>query len=275
MAKSAFRVLEIMEFVAQCNNGASHTEIAAALRIPKSSLTGLMRDLLGPGYLQLDEGTGRFTIGSQVMFLANAYLKRLNIVRDGAPSVRRIFVALNEFTSLALPKDDYCILVCAESSPSPLAHSLNIGERVPMLSSAAGKAILAFLDDAELDEYLTSNKPVRYTPQTLTKTEDIRKELKQIRETRIAYGREEYLGGITGIASPVFNIRGRPIAAISVALPTARLTEKLEKKIRATLLAETAALSSRLGADSTEQPRAKKVLGRAQLGSHIADLPVS
>jgi DNA-binding IclR family transcriptional regulator len=257
MAKSAFRVLEIMEYVAQCNNGASHTEIAAALRIPKSSLTGLMRDLLGPGYLQLDEGTGRFSIGSQVMFLANAYLKRLNIVRDGAPFVHRIFVALNEFTSLAIPKGDYCVLVCAESAPAPLAHSLNIGERVPMLSSAAGKAILAFLGNAELDEYLASIKPVRHTPQTMTKTKDIREDLKQIRETGLAYGREEYLGGITGIASPIFNVHGRPIASISVALPTARLTEKLEKKIRTTLLAETAALSSRLGADSTKQPLAK------------------
>src|SRR5437868_6212507 len=82
MAKSALRVLEIMEFVATCKNGsATHTEISNALGIPKSSLTFLLRDLQRPGYLQLDQQTGRYSIGSQVMFLAHAYIKSLNIIR--------------------------------------------------------------------------------------------------------------------------------------------------------------------------------------------------
>jgi DNA-binding IclR family transcriptional regulator len=248
-----------MEFVAQCpSGGATHTEIAAALRIPKSSLTGLLRDLTGPGYLQYEEGSGRFSIGSQVMFLAHSYLKRLNVVRDGAPFVHRIFLEVGEFTTMAIPKGDSCVVVCAENLPSPLAHSLNIGEHVPMLPSALGKAMLAFLGDEELDEYLSSHKPVSYTAHTQMKVKDIRQELMQIREAGFAYGREEYLGGISGIAAPVFNMNGRPIASVGVALPTARMTKKIEEKIQKVLLKETAALSRRLGFESTDTPRVSK-----------------
>lgn len=213
MAKSAFRVLEILEFVAQCPSGAAtHSEIATGLDIPKSSLTELLRDLTNPGYLEYDEATGRFSVGTQVMFLAHSYIKRLNIVRDGAPFVHRLFLEVNEFTTMAIPKGDQCIVVCAETLPSPLAHSLSIGEHLPMLPSALGKAILAFLDEAELDTFLATHKPVSYTAQTRMKLPDIRKEMQEIRQAGVAFSREEYLGGITGIAAPVFNLNGRPIA---------------------------------------------------------------
>jgi len=261
MAKSAFRALAIMEFVAQCKTGATHSEIAAALSIPKSSLTALLRDLEQPGYLHFEEATARYSIGSQVMFLANAYLRNLNIVREGAPIVHRVFVELNEFTALTLPQGDDCVVVCAESAASPLAHSLNLGERLPMLANAAGRVILAFLDDAEIEEYLATHRPVAYTPSTLIKLKDIRDELKNVRKAGIAFAREEYLPGITGIAAPVFNIEGRPIASIGLAVPTGRLTEKLERKIASVLLAQTTTLSRLLGAGSTKQPRAS--LGEA------------
>jgi DNA-binding IclR family transcriptional regulator len=249
MAKSAFRVLEILEYIAHCNTGATHTEIAAALKIPKSSLTELLKDLQRPGYLQMDEGSARFTIGAQVMSLSNAYLKGLNIVRDGAPFVHRIFTALNEFTSLLVPKEEFCVIVSAETPASPLAHSLSIGERAPMLASAAGKSILAFYSPGELDAYLAAHSKVpTHTPHTLVKLKDIREDLDEVRKVGLAYSREEYLLGITAIAAPVFNINMRPIASISVAVPTARLSKKLEEKIRATLQKETGALSARLGA---------------------------
>jgi len=258
MAKSAFRALAIMEFVAQRKTGATHSEIAAGLSIPKSSLTGLLRDLEQPRYLHFDEGTARYSIGSQVMFLANAYLRNLNVVREGAPIVHRIFVELNEFSAMTLPQGDDCVVVCAESATSPLAHSLSLGQRLPMLANAVGRVILAFLDDAEVDEYLATHRPVAHTPQTLVKLKDIRDELKKVRKAGVAIAHEEYLPGITGIAAPVFNIEGRPIASVAVALPTVRVTEKLERKITTVLLAQATALSRLLGAGSTNQPRASQ-----------------
>ncbi|MBK4720918.1 IclR family transcriptional regulator [Azospirillum sp. YIM DDC1] len=255
MAKSALRVLEIMEFVASSKSGsATHTEISQALGIPKSSLTGLLRDLQRPGYLQLDRETGRFSIGSQVMFLAHAYIKNLNIVRVGAPVVHQLFLDLNEYTTMAIPKGDNVVVVCSETLPSPLAHSLNIGEHLPMLTSALGRAILAFVDEGERETYLKHYKPVAHTEFTKTDIGDIRRELAAIRESGLAYVREEFRPGITGYAAPVFNINGRPIASIGVALPTARIAPEHETRICTLLLERTTALSKRLGAKLQASP---------------------
>jgi DNA-binding IclR family transcriptional regulator len=255
MAKSALRVLEIMEFVASCKSGsATHTQISVALDIPKSSLTGLLRDLQRPGYLQLDRETGRFSIGSQVMFLAHAYIKNLNIVRVGGPFVRELFLELNEYTTMAIPKGDNVVVVCSEILPSPLAHSLNIGEHLPMLTTALGRAILAFIDEDELKACLKHQRPVAHTEFTKTSLGEIRRELQVIRETGISYVRDEYLLGITGLAAPVFNINGRPIASIGVALPSARVSRAHEERVRTLLLERTDALSRRLGAKIQASP---------------------
>lgn len=252
MAKSALRVLEIMEFVATSKSGsATHSQISQALGIPKSSLTSLLLDLQQPGYLDVDKETGRYSVGSQVMFLAHAYIRHLNIVRLGAPVVHDVFLKLNIFTSMVVPKDDDCIVVCSEALPSPLAHSLNIGQRIPMLHTALGRAILAFLDPTEIDRYLSRYQPVQYASRTKTRIKDLRTALDEIRASGYAYVQDEYLPGIIGIAAPVFNMNNRPIAAIGTAISTSQESASLEAAICEQLLPACQALSRRLGASLT------------------------
>ncbi|ABE36261.1 bacterial transcriptional regulator family protein [Paraburkholderia xenovorans LB400] len=255
MAKSALRVLEIMEFVATHKAGcATHTEISQALGIPKSSLTALLTDLQRPGYLELDRETGRYAIGSQVMFLAHAYLRNLNIVRLGTPVVHDVFLKLNVYTTMVIPKGDMCLVVCSESLPSPLAHSLSIGQHIPMLHSALGRAILAFLEPEEVERFLHDYTPTPYTDRTKTGIEEVRKALAQVRKAGFAHMQGEYLPGIIGIAVPVFNLENRPIAAIGIGIPAVEGTTEFEKRICKQLLHSADTLSRRLGAKLKPTP---------------------
>ncbi|WP_144113892.1 IclR family transcriptional regulator [Paraburkholderia sp. BCC1886] len=255
MAKSALRVLEIMEFVATHKAGyATHTEISQALGIPKSSLTALMLDLQRPGYLDLDRETGRYSIGSQVMFLAHAYLRNLNIVRLGSPIVHNVFLQLNVYTTMVIPKGDNCIVVCSESLPSPLAHSLSVGQHIPMFHSALGRAILGFLAPEEIGRLLSTYKPQAYTSKTRMDAAELRSALVEVRKSGFARMEGEYLPGIIGIAAPVFNIENRPIAAIGIGIPSSEDDPELEKRIAEQILQSTDALSRRLGAKLKPTP---------------------
>ena len=255
MAKSALRVLEIMEYVAREERGATHAQIARDLRIPKSSLTALLKDLQGGGYLALDGETARYSIGTQVLVLAQAYLRGLNIVKLGQPVVASLFKQLDEFTALGIQRDGEYILVCAESPASPLAHSLQIGERGPMYCSATGKAILAHLPEAEAMTILTRHPRTKRTPATKTELSQILSELDEVRRTGIGYAREETLLGITAIAAPIFNAAGRAIAALSVALPTARLDPDREAEIVRAVRRSARDLSANLGWQGEAEPR--------------------
>jgi DNA-binding IclR family transcriptional regulator len=247
MAKSALRVLEIMEHIADQRQGANHTQISQQLKIPKSSLSALLKDLQTEGYISVEGDSGRYTIGSQVLALSNAYLRNLNLVRVGQPVVNDVFGAVGEFTALGIRKNNQYVIVCAEIPTSPLAHSLQIGEHGPLLPSATGKVMLAFMSEAEKENTIFSCEIQALTQHTKMQMRDVRAELVQIRNDGIAYSREEALLGITAIAAPVFNATGIPIAGLSVALPTARLTAKLDEKIQVELRRGARRLSEALG----------------------------
>ena len=105
MSKSGLRVLQIIEYVASQREGCTHTAIAHGLKIPKSSLTELLQDLLSKGYLQRRTDSGIFTIGLQVLWLANSYLRNLNPVKIDQPLVAEIFSKVREFSLLAIPAE--------------------------------------------------------------------------------------------------------------------------------------------------------------------------
>jgi DNA-binding IclR family transcriptional regulator len=247
MTKSALRVLDIMEFIADQKNGSTHTQVSSALGIPKSSLTALLKDLVSRGYLIFNAETARFEIGSQILTLSQAYLRNLNLVKVGQPIVSAIFEMTGEFSAFGIPKGTDYVIICAESMPLPLAHSLQIGERGPMYCSATGKAVLAFLPPDQRDSIIAASKLLPLTAVTKTDPVAIRAELNAIRLTGIAYAREENIPGIIAMAKPVFNAVGQVIGALSVATSVSRFSMAHEQTVIAALTTAATEFSGKLG----------------------------
>lgn len=247
MSKSAVRVLEIMEFVAARREGCSHTAIAQGLEIPKSSLTALLQDLQSTGYLQRNPESGVFTIGVQVLWLANSYLRNLNLVRLGQPVVAQLYARVQEFSLLAIPIGSQYVTICTESIPSIFAHSLQVGQRGPLFCSAVGKAMMAYMSPNQVDEILKDSPPVAVTPFTKTNITDIKKELQEVRRQGIGYSKEEGIPGVTGLAAPVFNATGSPVAALGVGVPSSQLIGRDMTPVEDALRESAQQLSAQLG----------------------------
>jgi DNA-binding IclR family transcriptional regulator len=61
--KSADRVLDVLELLCRRGNSASHSDIAFSLDIPKSSLTGLLKNLISRNYLEKNLGENTYILG--------------------------------------------------------------------------------------------------------------------------------------------------------------------------------------------------------------------
>lgn len=247
MSKSALRVLEIMEFIAREASGCTHTAIAQELGIPKSSLTALLQDLQSKGYIQRNLDTGAFTIGVQVLWLANSYLRNLNLVKEGQPVVAELFSEVREFSVLAIPSGSEYVVICTESVPSVFGHSLQLGSRGPLQHSALGKAMLAFSPRSWVDEVLAASPKVPPTRQAKSRSADVEKELEQTRRTGIGRSRGEAISGVEGFAAPVFGASGVPVAALGVGIPASELVTGSIPKIEDALRRLAHKLSTRLG----------------------------
>jgi len=247
MVKSAGRVFQILELVAERGTGCLHSEVAQKLSIPRASVTALLRDLVELGYLTFDDRTKRYALGPQILTLSNAYLRHLNIVQIGEPILREIFREVGEFTSLVIAKDTTVVKVCEYAPPDPHGYHLQVGEAGPMHATAGGKAILAHVDTA-LRERLLARLDFRvYTARTIRTKAALVKELKSIRGGEPAYCREEYLEGMISMAVPVFDADDRPVAAIGVNTRAARFNRAYERKVDRVLRSAQARLSARLG----------------------------
>lgn len=85
---------------------------------------------------------------------------------------------------------------------------------MPVHSTAAGKALLAFGDPAALTALL-SHRLRPLTPRTLVNPVALRSELAATRERGAAFDREETFRGVSCVAAPLRG-SGRAIAAVSV-----------------------------------------------------------
>lgn len=82
------------------------------------------------------------------------------------------------------------------------------------------------------------------TPFTLTDPEALEAELRRVRESGLAVEMEEYTLGVSGIAAPLFDPKGRLVGAIGVKVPTRRFPFAFPRLARALL--EVAQVTSHL-----------------------------
>lgn len=94
----------------------------------------------------------------------------------------------------------------------------SVGTRMPATISALGKAMLAYADRATLREVFESGLEGR-TPYSLRQPGQLIAQLRETRETGVAYDREESQLGINCVAAPI-HADGEVIAALSVCGPT-------------------------------------------------------
>lgn len=245
MVKSATRALDVLEWLARQLEPSTHGDVARALSLPKSSLTELFAILEARRYVER-EGE-RFRVGSEVLALAGAMLRRTDVVRLGQPLVNKLMQRTNESAALVLRQQDSVIVACKANCDQPIIYSLQLGQRGPLNASAGGKAIMAHVALVEREAYLASVALTAATARTITDPAALRKELSAIARDGIAYSREEMVDGIIAMGRPIFDAQGLPCAGISIGVPTPRFDAEKERQVAAALREGSAEISAAMG----------------------------
>jgi IclR family pca regulon transcriptional regulator len=120
-----------------------------------------------------------------------------------------------------------------------------IGSRLPMHCTAAGKALLAGLPEAELRELLGTLQLSRRGPNSITSKKGLLAELQQVREQGLAVEDEELAAGRRSISAKIPSGQGELVAAIDVVLPAEAITrEKLVAQVGPTVRAVAEAIAA-------------------------------
>jgi DNA-binding IclR family transcriptional regulator len=116
-------------------------------------------------------------------------------------------------------------------------------------STAAGKALIAFLSPQELAKEIKSVSAfVRHNHKTIVTISKLKTELARIRETGYSTDDEEDELGARCVGAPIFDRFGKVVAAISVVGDTDRVQMSQIETLATQVKQTAAAISRRLGA---------------------------
>ncbi|HWI86430.1 MAG TPA: IclR family transcriptional regulator [Sphingomonas sp.] len=238
--KSALRTLDLIEYVVARPSGVIAQELSSALAIPISSLSYLLGTLVERGYLRREgrryyagSGLDRFQRPQTAISLADL----------ARPFVKSLRDLVNETTSLFIQVDWEVEAIVTETSGQPLRYAIEVGARTPMHCVSAGKALLAALRDTDLDRYFAESERNQFTSHTICERDALSAELETIRTTGVAFTRDEFTVGITGIGVAIMN-DGQAVAALSVGAPTPRLTAEMKVRIASHVVKSGRAIAS-------------------------------
>lgn len=223
--KSAGRVLDLLELLANTGRAMTHGELARRTGIPKSSLTALTRDLEQRGYLEKVEGSEQFQLGEGAYALARRGAHSRDLVRVSEPWLQRLMCSTGESAGLSVLRNEVAERIASAETSKAMLYSVHVGVMQPLYASSVGKVLLAWMPSVEREAYLRRVKLLPRTEQTIRSTAVLRRQIQAVREAGIAWSFGEFTAGIVGVAVPVLDVHGRAIASVGIALPESRLNE--------------------------------------------------
>ena len=249
MARAVTRTMLILECLGMIKEGLTHAQISKALKIPKSSVSSILGDLMSLDFISFDLPTKKYSLGPKIIFLAHNYLEGLDLIKIGAPIVRALAAATGESVGIYIASGKESQLIFKQDSPQPVSHMLKVGARAPCYAIAAGKVLLAYHDERKIADYLRTIRLAPLTRKTITDPELLRLELAGIRAGALGYNHEEFDEEVTGIAAPVNDRFGKVVASLTVVGPTFRMNGERRRLIERVLWEKSNEFSHQLGFD--------------------------
>jgi DNA-binding IclR family transcriptional regulator len=245
--KSANRVLDLFELLGRWGRELSHTEIAAALKIPKSSLSQLLPNLVDRGYVEFVAETKGYRLGAKLTSLVGRRAEAKNLQDLAMPALQAIAAETSESSAFNVLHGDFSKVTATINSQQRLVSHMRTGDLAPLYATSGGKAILAFLSTPMLDDYIKRVKFENITKNTVRSATELKSELDTIRRDKIAYAFEEFTPGIVGIAVPILSQDSMPLGSLNVAMPAVRYNNRVRDRAVQILRQSVDALRQQLG----------------------------
>ena len=122
-------------------------DIAKRCKLPKSTVSRLTYTLTRLGYLVSVDETGKYRLGTSTLALGSAMLARLDVRDLARPLMQELADFSRSMVSLGSRDRLSMIYVGNARSSAALTLSLDIGSRIPIATTAMGRAYLAMIPE--------------------------------------------------------------------------------------------------------------------------------
>jgi IclR family acetate operon transcriptional repressor len=245
--QNVVNALRVLEEVA-VRQPAGVGELSRAVGLPKSTVQRALRTLDTAGWIRPAGGeVTRWVLTAKALHVGRHASGELSLRDAAVPVMEDLRRRTGETIHLAVPEGDSVVLIERLETSKVLRIILPLGKALPVHASANGKAILAHSAPEVIERHLGTGL-ARHTGTTITDPGKLRGELELIRERGYATNDGEWRDDIAAVGAPVLGRDGRPLASISVSLPSMRMSEELYPEYGRLVIEAAATLAERLSA---------------------------
>jgi DNA-binding IclR family transcriptional regulator len=249
------RGLLILEHLAQSRRGVTLSQLTTKLQVPRSTGHALLLTYQRCGYVQRDKDTGRYHLGLRLHSLANMALSGHTLRGHCSSILHKLMQDTAATVHLAVMKEGEIIVIDRIEPAGAVKLATWVGKRLGLHCTALGKALIAHLPPAMLDELIRKQGLIRYNENTIVSARKLRAACDQVRQLDYAVDDEEEEIGVRCIGAPVYNGKGEVIAAISISGTKAQFEDI---PARAAIVKEaSASIAQHIGPFWTELPESQ------------------
>jgi DNA-binding IclR family transcriptional regulator len=242
------RAVRLLDTLAEAPDPLSLAELAARLRLPKSTVHGLCATLVHTGLVTRFEN-GAFHLGLHVVDLAHAFLARTDLTVEFVRLWESLAILPEETIVLSVLDGADVVYVGCRNGSRPLGLNFRIGMRLPANCTASGKAILSTLPAPRVKELVGAAGLRALTKKTSGGMSGLVRQLAQARKLGYAVDDGETAEGMICYGAPVFDSRsGEAVAGVGVSLLKAAVSARRRALAAQAVCRMAQALSRRLGA---------------------------
>lgn len=206
------------------------SEIVQVSGIPKPSAHRLINFLVECGYVQRHPVLTGYIAGKNLFLLAHQILSNRTGSRPQTIHLERLVASVNETVNVGALIGNHVVYHDRVEASWPLGLHFEAGSKVPMYCTSIGKLMLALNSRSDVEMLLSQVELQRYTPNTMTNSQELLGELEKIKSQDFSVDDQEFMNGVCCIAVPLRTSDGRVFAGMALSAPEARLSRnELEK----------------------------------------------
>lgn len=224
------RAISVLKLFANSETEVSVSTLAQELGLSQGTASRIVKALVAEGLLARNPVTEAHYLGSTAVLVGQAAQRAFGLDK-ALPVLEDVNRQTEESVNLTVREGVESVVMLRVQSTLPLRFEQRTGARFPLYTTASGKAILAFSEDAA--DYVKSlpNNLTKLTPHTLETPNRVLQQLTSTYRRGYSIDAEENVEGVRCVGAPILDSDGHAHAAIVIQVPTVRMSRAREREL--------------------------------------------
>jgi IclR family acetate operon transcriptional repressor len=224
---SVLTTLNVLEYVSE-HQPIGVSDVARGLKLPKSSAQRALAALSEAGWIRKNDESvlARWVLTPRALIVGSQAGGEDGLTAFARPAMEKLRSQTQETINLLVRDGDFMVIVERVESPHMLRSAYPLGMRAAMSSCSGGKAFLATIPHDQVAEILSRELPLPEHAQMWDELDQTRMRGFAMNDNARGFAVDDEIQApdISAVAAVIFDARHFPVAALSVTVPSQRMT---------------------------------------------------